>query len=402
MNACRFAVILLSAIALFAPLTQAQTAQITGRVNDSSGAIMPKVKVEVTNTGTGFIRKVETNAEGYYAVPLLPPGQYRMSVKAEGFKPTGRDAITLAVDQIARLDYSMEIGALTDSVTIEAASALIESSNATLGKVVENRRIQELPLNGRNSLALVMLTPGVKSNAGPTQSGFLDRGVALSAVSVNGGVGSTNNFMLDGANNNQPFHSDVNVNPTVDAVQEFKVQSNTMSAQYGFTGGGVINIVTKSGTNQLHGSLYEFVRNDAFDSRNTFALKVAPFRYNQFGGTLGGPVVIPKLYDGRNRSFFFFNYEEWRHVSYTNPIFLDSDSRATGGRLLRTARRHGQVDYALRSRDHACQSRGLRVRSRSAARQQDSCQPPGSGLGQHATVLPAAEQGSVERLHQRE
>jgi hypothetical protein len=306
---------------VFAGTCFAQFAQITGRVTDSSGAVMVGAKINVTNAGTGIVRKTESNAEGYYSVPVLPPGAYRMSVQADGFKPNGREAITLVVDQVARIDFLMEVGAVTESITVQSGAPLVDASTATVGKVVENRRIQELPLNGRNVLALIMLTPSVKSNAGPTQSGFLDRGVALSAVSINGGVGSTNNFVLDGANNNQPFHSDINANPTVDAIQEFKVQTNTMSAQYGFTGGGVVNIVSKSGANQLHGTLYEFVRNDAFDARNTFANSVAPFRYNQFGGSLGGPVVFPKLYTGKDRTFFFFNYEEWRHVSYANPIY---------------------------------------------------------------------------------
>lgn len=298
-----------------------QSAQITGRVSDTSGAVMTQVKVEVTNVRTGIVRRTQTNQEGYYAVPLLNPGEYRMLLRADGFKPSAKEGIVLEVDQIARIDFTLEIGAITESVTVEAGAPLTDVSTATLGKVVENRRIQELPLNGRNALALVMLTPAVKSNAGPTQSGFLDRGIALSSVSINGGVGATNSFLIDGANNNQPFHSDVNVNPTVDTVQEFKVQSNTMSAQYGFTGGGVVNVVTKSGTNELHGSLYHFVRNDAFDARNTFARTVAPFRYNQYGGLLGGPVVLPKIYNGKDRTFFFTNYEEWRHVNYQNPIF---------------------------------------------------------------------------------
>lgn len=332
----------LSLAFLFSAACFGQTAQVTGRITDSSGAVMPNAKVEVTNARTGIVRKADTNNEGYYSVPLLPPGDYRMTVRAEGFKPVGRDEIMLVVDQIARIDFSMEVGALTESVTVEAGAPLVESSNATFGKVVENRRVQELPINGRNALALVMLTPAVKSNAGPTQSGFLDRGVALSSVSINGGVGATNAFVLDGVNNNQPFHGDINVSPTVDAIQEFKVQTNTMSAQYGFTGGGVVNIVSKSGTNDLHGTLYEFVRNDAFDARNAFAEKVAKFRYNQFGGSVGGPVRIPRIFNGKDRSFFFFNYEEWRHISYVNPIFTVPTAQQRGGNfsdLLDTAGR---------------------------------------------------------------
>lgn len=314
-----------------AAICYGQSAQITGRITDPSGAIIPRAQLTVTNDNTGDVRKTETNSEGYYAVPLLPSGVYRIVAQSGGFRPAGRGPITLTVDQVARLDFAMELGSGAETVTVKAEAALIDSESATVGKVVENRRIQELPLNGRNALALAMFTPGVKSNSGPTQSGFLDRGVAVSALSINGGVGATNNFLLDGVNNLQGYHNDVNANPTVDAIEEFKVESNTMSAKYGFTGGGVINMVTKSGTNNPHGTLYEFVRNDAFDARNTFADSVAPFRYNQFGGSLGGPLGIPRLYRGKDRTFFFFNYEGWRYRRYDNPIYTVPTAAQRGG-----------------------------------------------------------------------
>jgi hypothetical protein len=181
----------------------------------------------------------------------------------------------------------------------------VDTGSATLGAVIENRRVRDLPLNGRNALALTLLNPGVISNAGPTNSGFGDRGIQISSLSINGSPNSMNAQMLDGNNNILSYVGEVGVPPAVDAVEEFKVQSGTMSAEYGFTAGGAINLVTKSGTNDFHGTLYEFFRNDKLDARNTFASTRLPLRYNQFGGSLGGPII-------KNRTFGFINLEEYR------------------------------------------------------------------------------------------
>ncbi|MCC7500170.1 MAG: carboxypeptidase regulatory-like domain-containing protein, partial [Bryobacterales bacterium] len=297
-----------------------QSARITGIVTDTSDAVMSGVEITVTNTSTGVSRRAVSNESGNYSVPLLQPGPYRITAQASGFKPLSRDGINLVVDQVARIDIQMEVGQVTELIEVVSDATMVDSSNATLGVVVENRRVVDLPLNGRNALALVMLTPAVISQAGPTNSGFANRGTALSAVSINGGPGVFNNYVLDGGNNNQAQQADINVQPAVDAVEEFKVQHNSMSAEYGFTLGGVVNVVTKSGTNDPHGALYHFLRNDKFDARNTFADTRAPFRYNQFGGSLGGPIVLPRIYSGMNRSFFFTNYEEWRYRRYENPI----------------------------------------------------------------------------------
>ncbi|MCW5962878.1 MAG: TonB-dependent receptor [Bryobacterales bacterium] len=299
----------------------AQTAQVTGRVTDSTSAVVVNASIEVTNVDTGIQRTTVSNSGGTYTLPLLPPGQYTVSAGADGFRTEVRQGITLAVDQTARLDFVLVLGSVAESISVTADAGLVDSSSATVGTVIENRRVSELPLNGRNAMALVMLTPGVKSNAGPTNSGFGDRGTALSSISINGGPSGMNNLMLDGGNNVDSYQMGVNVSPAVDAVQEFKVMANTMSAEHGFTAGGVVNMVTKSGTNELHGTLYEFVRNDKFDARRTFAQQRDPFRYNQFGGAVGGPVVLPRLYNGKERTFFFFNYEEWRFRRYDNPVF---------------------------------------------------------------------------------
>ena len=312
----------LIATAIFAASLSAQQgrASIFGRVADPSGSGVPDAEIQVFQKETNLRFMTVSTSDGSYSLPALAVGQYRVEVAKSGFKRAVRMGINLSVDQRAQVDLQLEIGAVADSIEITTDAPLVDTGSATVGKVIENKRIQELPLNGRNALALVLLTPGVKSQAGGNSSGFADRGIALSSISINGGPSALNNFVLDGGTNTQGYLADVNANPTVDAVQEFKVQSAVMSAEYGFTAGGVINVVTKSGTNQYHGSVYHFFRNDKLDARNAFAATKAPFRYNQFGGTIGGPLGIPKLYRGKDRTFFFYNYEDWRYARTTNVV----------------------------------------------------------------------------------
>ncbi len=308
-------------LAIGLPLAAQQgRGSISGTITDTLGAAVPGADVRITNTATNAVFSTVTNESGYFTAPALQIGSYSVSVEKRGFKRIQRSGITLQVDQRVLLNLQLDVGAMTESIDVFAQADLVDAGSATVGKVIENRRIAELPLNGRNALALVMLTPGVRSQAGPTNSGFADRGIALSAMSINGGPSSLNSFILDGGNNNSAFLADLNVNPTVDAVEEFKVQSNTMSAEFGFTAGGVVNVVTKSGTNEVHGNLNYFIRNDALDARRTFAAFREPFRYNQYGGSLGGPVFLPKFYDGRNKTFFFFNYEGWQNRRFQSNI----------------------------------------------------------------------------------
>jgi hypothetical protein len=284
---------------------------ISGTVTDTTGAAVPDATVIVTNVRTQATFAARTNNTGFYTAPSLPVGEYAVTAEKTGFKTAVSSGIVLQVDEGARVDLKVELGDVTERVEVRASAPLVNTSSATVGKVIENRRVSELPLNGRNVLALMALVPSVRSNSGPTQSGFSDRGVALSAISINGGPTGINQYVLDGATNNQSYLADINVNPAVDAVEEFKVQTSTMSSEFGFTAGGVVNIVTKSGTNQFKGSLYDFVRNDRFDAKNAFASAKPKFDYNQGGGAIGGPIKLPRLYDGTNRSFFFFNFEGW-------------------------------------------------------------------------------------------
>ena len=222
----------------------------------------------------------------------------------KGLRRALRTGITLQVNQRAQVDLVLEIGSVVETVEVYGEAPLVETGSATIGTVVENRQVQELPLNGRQALALTLLTAGVVSNNSPTASGFGDRGIQLSSTSINGGPNSMNAQMLDGNNNTLSYVGEVGVPPAVDAVEEFKVQSGTMSSEFGFTAGGAINLVTKSGTNQFHGTAYWFVRNDKFDARHTFAKEKLPLRYNQYGGSLGGPIL-------KNKLFGFFNFEQY-------------------------------------------------------------------------------------------
>ncbi len=280
-------------------------------MTDPSGAAVPGASITITSVGTNAVFSTQSNEEGFFTAPGLAVGEYVVNAERQGFKTAVRKGITLQVDQKAQVNVKMDIGEIAESVEVVAETSLVDAGSATLGTVIENRRVSDLPLNGRNALSLTLLNAGVVSNAGPTNSGFGDRGVQISSLSINGSPSSMNSQMLDGNNNVLSYVGEVGVPPAVDAVEEFKVQSGTMSAEFGFTAGGTINLVTKSGTNQFHGTLYEFLRNDKFDARNTFATRRLPLRYNQFGGSIGGPII-------KDRTFGFFNWEEYR-LSSNSP-----------------------------------------------------------------------------------
>ncbi len=308
-----WAVWTVAALAVAIGHAQLGTGTISGTVTDPQDAVIAGATVEIMNTGTNAVFKTTTNAQGFFTMPGLPVGNYQVRVEVQGFKRAVRSGINLQVDQRAQVNFRLEVGAVVESVQVTAEAPLVDTGSAAVGKVVENRRVLELPLNGRNALALVLLTPSVKSNAGPTNSGFGDRGIQLSSVSINGGPNSMNGMILDGGNNIQSYIGEVNINPAVDAVEEFKVQTGALSAEFGFTGGGIVNVVTKSGTNRIHGTAYHFLRNDKLDARNAFAVTKPPFRYNQFGAAVGGPAI-------KDKTFYFGNWEEYRFRQATSQI----------------------------------------------------------------------------------
>ncbi|HWB97726.1 MAG TPA: carboxypeptidase regulatory-like domain-containing protein, partial [Bryobacteraceae bacterium] len=319
---------------VFGPSIWAQTseAQITGLITDASGAVLPGASITVTNEATGIRRMTAANEAGLYVVPLLPPGNYGLTVKKEGFRIAEHRGITLQVSQTARLDFVLEVGAVSDSVQVTSNVSRVETQSSTLKQVVDEMRMRELPLNGRDTNQLIFLLPGVYStnDTSGLQQGGSARGIVQPGVASNGARGNMVSYSLDGA-----FHNDTYTNvslpmPNPDALQEFSVQTNNFSSEFGRSAGAVVSAVTRSGTNAIHGNLFEFVRNNALNAWNFFATSDDGLKRNQFGGSLGGPVWIPKLYNGRDHTFFFVSYQETRQVqrpSTSNTTVLTAAQR---------------------------------------------------------------------------
>lgn len=328
-------VLIVLALSIQALHLQAQrsTAEIVGTITDSSGGAVAKAEVSVANEGTGMRRSVASNELGYYGVPLLPPGKYRISVRVAGFNPVTRTGITLDVDQSARIDFVLEVGSVTESVVVSANASQVDTQTATLKAVVDQRRITELPLNGRDPNQLIFLLPGVYSTndtSGLLQGGSAN-GIVQPGVASNGARGNMVSYALDGAPHNDTFTNVSLMMPNPDALQEFSVQTNNFSAEHGRSAGGVVNAVTRSGTNAVHGNLFEFIRNNAFNARNFFASTDDGLKRHQFGGSIGGPVYLPKLYNGRDRTFFFFSHQETRQVqrpATSSTVVLTAAQRA--------------------------------------------------------------------------
>jgi hypothetical protein len=279
------------------------TASIIGRVSDSTGATVSGAEVTVRNTGTGLSRSVMTSDAGEYEFPLLPiTGAYTLSVSKQGFQSQERTGIELQVEQRARFDVTLTVGNISEKITVEAAAPVLNTETGSIGQVVENKKIVDLPLNGRNFVQLASLLPNAIIGTSGTVGGTV--------VAVSGGRSNKTEYLLDGVSINEQLFDGVVLRPSVDAIQEFKIQSNSFSAEYG-RGNAVLNATIKSGTNNFHGSVYEFLRNDTLDARNFFLARKAPYRQNQFGFALGGPVILPK-FNGRDKSFFFINYEGTR------------------------------------------------------------------------------------------
>ena len=305
MSVLRSARLLPALFSLAIAVAQQPTAQISGLISDSSGAVVPDAGIHVTNLNTGLRVDGRSNGSGNYLVTNLRPGEYQITASKEGFATVSRNGVTLVVSQSARLDFTLSLGSVKDTIEVRGTAPLLESSTASVGQLIETKAVSDLPLNGRNYLQLAKLSSGVLE-AKPG-----DRNASGGSFIANGVRAQLNNFLLDGVDNNskvvdQQNSSPVVVQPSVDAVQEFKVETNNYSAEYGYSAGAVVNASIKGGTNQFHGGVFEFVRNDRFDARNYFASPTAPkpeLRRNQFGGTLGGPII-------RNRAFLFGSFEQ--------------------------------------------------------------------------------------------
>jgi hypothetical protein len=314
-------VMLLSVAGLMPPVAMAQaTANVNGVVKDTSGAAIANAQIELTNVNTGVVRKTGTNADGIYEFPSVIPGTYSMEASATGFSSVSQPAVTLQVGQTATFDFQMRVGATSSTITVNAAAPTLETATAELGTVVSPKDMNDLPLNGRNFTQLLLITPGtVNLNTDQNSGGGGGwNGASIGQFSfpaVNGARNRSNMFILDGSNDLNTLSGTYNYAPIVDAIQEFKSQGHNDLAEYGGAAGAAVSVVTKSGTNQYHGDLWEYLRNEVMDSRGFFEAAREPLRQNQYGASAGGPLSIPKLYNGKNRTFFYVAWEGYRYAS---------------------------------------------------------------------------------------
>lgn len=323
MKALRKLLVLFIALSCSA-IAQTTTGTVTGRVTDAADASMSGTEVTLRNTRTGVEQKTQTREDGFYVFPLVPPGAYRVQIAKEGFQQFATE-FELTVNQTARIDVSLKIGQVSESVTVDERAVLLESETSSLGEVITSKQIEELPLNGRNPFALASLSAGVvplgSFGAGLNATRMAAQMAGANNFMANGGIAGSNEVLLDGVAITVCCQGQPAIIPSVEVTQEFKVQTNASTAEFGRTSGGILNLVTKSGSNSWHGGLYEFLRNDQLSAANWFTNRSGnapvpgrsdfrpPLRYNQYGFTIGGPLSIPKLYSGKDRTFIFGGFE---------------------------------------------------------------------------------------------
>jgi hypothetical protein len=305
----------LSLLSAAVAIAQNVTGSISGVVKDPSGSVVPTISVVAINEGTGARFQATTDSDGQYTIRAVPIGVYSLNAEAPGFKRFETTGVRLQVNEVARLDITLAIGATTETVNVTSEVVTVDTTTAVLKTVVDQKRIEELPLNGRNPTQLMRLIVGTATDwRADTTSGTTYPGVR-GGVSVNGSRSNAVNYILDGAQNNDHYSNAPNPMPNPDALNEFSVQTNNFSAEFGRQSGGIVNAVTKSGTNQVHGSAFWFIRNQAVNAANFFSPIVNGekrqdgLKRNQFGATIGGPVFVPKLYNGKDKTFFFFSYQ---------------------------------------------------------------------------------------------
>lgn len=303
--------LLLAASSAFA---QSSSGTFLGTVRDASGAAVPNASITITNQDTGFRRESKADGNGEFEMPNIPLGNYAVNCKAAGFKAVDRTGVNLQVDQKARIDFTLSVGEVTETITVNEAAPLVKSSSSEFGEVVQKRAVQELPLNGRNYVQLVHLTAGVTTGQqGGNIEGagaFVPRGTG--SFNANGQRSQNNNFMVDGIDNNESWINSTILQPSVEATNEFKVYTANAPAEFGRSSGGIVNVQTRSGTNEIHGSVYDYLRNSSLDARDFFQRKTATsqrripaFRQNQYGLTFGAPII-------KNNWFIFGDYQALR------------------------------------------------------------------------------------------
>jgi hypothetical protein len=329
---------LLVALVLIFAIPQSASAQATatlnGVVRDSSGAVIPQAAVTLQNTDTGTERQSLTNDSGLYVFVSVPPGEYVLKVTRNGFTTATQAGLHVLVNQASTQDVTLRVGSTQESVTVEATAVSLETANATLGTVIESKEVTDLPLNGRNFTQLLALTPGVAPVSVAQNSGGAQAAPIGTFVfpAVSGQSNRSNYFLLDGIDNTDQVFTTYAVAPILDDIQEFKVQSHSDEAQFGGVLGGIVNVVSKSGTNNFHGTAWEFLRNTVMDAKNPLkgsAGGASKLVQNQFGANFGGPVILPH-YNGRNKTFFFGSYEGFRRAQPSSACNLLTPSGTCG------------------------------------------------------------------------
>lgn len=296
---------------------QGATGSFNGTITDAAGAMIAGVKVTLINTSTNVERIVSTNGTGLFLLNSVPPGEYRLTAAKEGFATLERTGLVLGVNQTITVNLQMPVATEHTEITVEASSEQLEGTTSELGTVIDHHVVLDLPLNGREFTQLLMLAPGAsRLNTSQNTSGREPTGPGPVFLPAMHGQDNRNNyFMLDGVNDNEDLFSTFAVSPTADDIQEFKVQSHNDEARFGGVLGGIVNVVTKSGTNHLHGAVWEFNRNQALGASNPMTQVKLPLNQNQFGGSIGGPVQIPHLYHGKDKTFFYYSFEGFRKTS---------------------------------------------------------------------------------------
>ena len=342
------------------PLWGQATAAINGTVHDSAGAVVTEATVLLQNRDTGLERTAVTNNVGEYVMPNVQPGNYDLKVTKSGFSPAVNSGVSLVVNQTRTIDFTLKPGGMSEVVQVQANAVALETSTSELGVAVVKQQVNDLPLNGRNFTQLLNLTPGV-STVNVSQNSATSGGVwsnpvgTFSYPSVNGQSNRSNLFLLDGVNNEGSFGSTYAIPPIVDEIQEFKVQSHNDDASFGGVMGGIVNVVTKSGTSQYHGSAWEFLRNKALDALNPLIpADVQPqFQQNQFGVTFGGPLPIPG--EHQKRTFFFLSYEGYRNHTGASNLYITPTAAQLGGDLTGIS---GQIYNPFSGQPFMCDASG--------------------------------------------
>ncbi|HZT38432.1 MAG TPA: TonB-dependent receptor [Bryobacteraceae bacterium] len=333
---------------VFAPLArgQGERATLTGAVTDTTKAAVPDAQIILRNTATNVIMRTATNAEGLYYITSIPPGTYQLTVQKSGFRPARVDNIPLTTGLAATQDVTLEVGAVQEAVEVSATAVQIEAQSSDMNTVVTTRPVSELPILGRDPLSFAALAPGVIPTQGQqSNAGIIGR---VTTAQIGGGLAQQNGVLIDGAESRGTTESGNAYSVPVEAVQEFKLETASFNAQYGRVAGGVAILATKSGTNTLHGTVYEYLRNNHLNANSwqndRNGIPIALFQRNVFGANLGGPVYIPKVYNGRDKTFFFFNYEGSRQASPDQVLDTVPTGAQRAGDFSQTYDRNGNLD----------------------------------------------------------